>query len=86
MSIYPILNSSKISNIFKFLQSIHIKEIVPQIMHMIDMRHKILTPSLKRISIRKADITFAISLVLYLLFGITLLSEFINDNSCKDVA
>lgn len=85
MSIYPILNTSKISNIFKFLQSIHVEEIIPQIMHMVDMRHKILASSFKGISISKADIAFTIALILDLLFGVTLLSEFIDDNSCKDV-
>ena len=54
-------------------------------MHIINMRHKILTSSLQSISISKTYITFAISLMLYFLFSISLLGKFIDNNSCNNI-
>jgi hypothetical protein len=86
LSVDPVLYSSKICNVFQVLQCVHIKEIIPKIMNIIHVRHKIFASSLQRVFICKAYITFAVSFMLYFLLGISLLCEFVNDDSCDDVA
>lgn len=86
LSIDPVLDSSEISDGFQMFKRVHIEEIIPNIMHMIDMSHKIFSPSLKQGSICKADVAFAKFLMEYFLLDIPLFSKFVDDDSCNDVA
>ena len=54
-------------------------------MYIVHMGHKILSSPFEGILIRKANVTFAISFMLYLLFGISLLGELIDDDGSDDV-
>jgi hypothetical protein len=81
----PVLNTCEFSTIFKPLKAIHIVEIVPEIMSFVDMLKKVKSFSLKSGLVSTTNITTIVSFVLNFLFGVSLLSELVNNDSCNDI-
>jgi hypothetical protein len=83
--LYPVLNSSELSAIFKPFKTIHVVEIVPKVMSFVNMFKKVKSLSLKSRLISATNVTTVVSLVLDFLFGVSLLCELINNDSCNNV-
>lgn len=81
----PVLNTSELSTIFKSFKAIHIVEIVPKVMSFVDMLKKVKSLSLKSGLVSATNVTTIVSFVLNFLFGVSLLSELVNNDSCNDI-
>jgi hypothetical protein len=81
----PVLNTSELSTIFKSLKAIHIVEIVPKVMRFVDMLKKVKSLPLKSGLVSATNVTTIVSFVLNFLFGVSLLSELVDNDSCNDI-
>ena len=81
----PVLNTSKLSTIFKSFKAIHIIEIIPKVMSFVDMLKKVKSLSLKSGLVSATNVATIVSFVLNFLFGVSLLSELVNNDSCNDI-
>lgn len=82
----PVLYSCKLSTVFESLETVHVIEVVPQIMSFIDMLRELNSFSLKRWFISTANITSVMSLILYFFFRVSLLGKFINNDGSNDIS
>jgi hypothetical protein len=81
----PILNTSELGAILQPLQTVHVVEIVPQVVGFINMLNKIQTLSLKSGLISTTDIASVVALILDFLLCVTLLGELINNNGSNNI-
>ena len=82
----PVLNSCKLCTVLQSLKTIHVVKVVPLIMGFVYMFDEIIAFSLKNRFIRTAYITSVMTLVLYFLFCISLLSKLVNNDSRNNVS
>lgn len=82
----PILNSCKLSTILKSLETVHIVEIIPQIMGFIDMLRELNSLSLECRFVSTANIASIMPLILYFFLGISLLCKLIDNNGSYNIS
>lgn len=86
LSVDPVLDASEISEVLKVLESVHVEEVVPDVVHVVDMRHEVFASALQRVLVGKTDVALTVPLMLYFLLGISLLCEFVDDDGRNNVA
>lgn len=86
LPVNPVLDPGEVSYFLDVLERVHVEEVVPQTVNIVDMRHEVLAPSLEGALVREADVALAISFVLNFLLGVPLLGELIDDDGGDDVA
>lgn len=82
----PVLDAGELGDVLEVLQGVHVEEVVPQAVHIVDVGHEVLASPLEGVLVGKADVALAVPLVLDLLLGVPLLGELVNNDGGDDVA